>query len=177
MKCLYQVLLLVFTTLISGCAAVEYGLILNGHRGDLMSLNAERGKRFYDIYLDTLFFSPPNSSVARKHLKEHGFPDFIYCEGQLSNYLIYDNENPRIFHFDQWPIGFLKVSPIAITGLPLPARQQLSLIKQQVQQIERQELEQLSLIKQQVQQIERQELEERWKNEYLLDVSESGNQL
>ena len=113
MKELSNLLLLTMTSLISGCAAVEYGLILNDHSGDLMSLRTESGKRFYDVYLDTLFLSPRNASVARKHLKGHGFPDFIYCEGQFSNYLIYGNEPPRIFHFDTSLIGFLEERLIA----------------------------------------------------------------
>lgn len=37
MKSLLNVLLLVVTILFSGCAAVEYGLIMDAHRGDLMS--------------------------------------------------------------------------------------------------------------------------------------------
>lgn len=170
MKKLSNLLLLAMTILISGCAAVEYGFLLNDHRGDLMSLRTESGKRFYDIYLDTLFLSPKNASVARKHLNEHGFPDFIYCEGQFSNYLIYGNEPSRIFHFDTSLIGFLEISPVTSTSLPRAAQSQLSLIESRRKQQMQQQM-QLELLKKQ--QIERQELEKRWRNEYLLEVSES----
>lgn len=170
MKKLSNLLMLTATILFSGCAAFEYGLILNDHRGDLMSLRTESGKRFYDVYLDTLFYSPKNASVARKHLKEHSFPDFIYCEGQLSNYLIYGNEPLRIFHFDQSSISLLKISPVTASRLPSAVQSQLSLIESQRKQQMKQQMQHELLKKQQ---IERQELEKRWRNEYLLEVSES----
>jgi hypothetical protein len=160
MRQAFHIALLVSTLLLSGCSALEYGLILNNHRGDLMSLRTESGKRFFDVYWDQLLARPLDKSALRKHFKEHGFPDYIYCEGQLSNYLIYmrQKEKLQVFHFKNSIIGTIEIKPIEENALPNNARAQLaSIIEVQKRQLERQELE---------------ELEERWKNEYLLELLE-----
>lgn len=161
MKYLNNVLLLVIAIFSFGCAAVEFGLILNDHRGDLLSLNTETGKRFYDVYFDSLFLSPTNAQKAKAHFQKYGFPDYIYCDGQVNNYLIYRNKQSRNFHFNQSLIGLLEVKAIASTELPYAAQRQL-------ERIENQEL----LEKQR---IERQRLEQRWEKEYQLEVLNSVN--
>ena len=161
MKSLLNVLLLVVTILFSGCAAVEYGVILNDHRGDLMSLNTETGKRFYDVYFDYLFLSPTNAPKAKAHFQKYGFPDYIYCEGQLNNYLIYSNKQLRNFHFGQSLIGLLEVKTISSTKLPYAAQRQLEQIENQ-KSLEKHRKERLSL-------------EQRWADEYQLEILKSVN--
>ena len=162
-KKMFGATLLVCVILFPGCAAVEYGLILNDHRGDLMSLNTEHGKRFYDVYMETLFYSPINASIAREHLKEHGFPEHIYCKGQLSNYLIYVNDEQTIFHFDQSPIGLLKVKRVLEGDLPSNAQSQLL----QVGRLVHQKAQIWQLDEEQVEKIE-----EQWRKEYLEELSD-----
>ena len=172
MKSLLNVLLLVVTILFSGCAAVEYGVILNDHRGDLMSLNTETGKRFYDVYFDYLFLSPTNAPKAKAHFQKYGFPDYIYCEGQLNNYLIYSNKQLRNFHFGQSLIGLLEVKTISSTKLPYAAQRQLEQIEKQ-KSLEKQRIEnQKSLEKHRK---ERLSLEQRWADEYQLEILKSVN--
>jgi hypothetical protein len=182
MKSLTNLLLLVITILFSGCAAVDDGSMLNDYRGDLMSLNEVSGMRFYDVYFDYLFISPSNAPKAKAHFQKHGFPDYIYCDGQLGNYMIYSNDQLKIFHFEQSLNGLLAIKPVAFAELPYTAQNQLeheSYRKSfQKQLTERQGLEdemlqsqQESLEKQQIEvqklKDERQGLEERWRNEYL----------
>ena len=191
MKSLTNLILLVITILFSGCATVDYGSILNDHRGDLMSLNELRGMRFYDVYFDYLFINPSNAAKAKAHFQKHGFPDYIYCDGQLNNYMIYSNDQLKIFHFEQSLNGLIVIKPVAFAVLPYTAKNQLeheSYRKSfQKQLTERQGLEdemlqsqQNSMEKQQIEvQIlkdERQGLEERWRNEYLQELSDLVNQ-
>lgn len=167
MKSRTNLILLVITILFSGCASFEYGTLLYDHRGDLMSLNTKTGKRFYDVYFDHLFFTF-DAPVAKAHFQKYGFPDYIYCEGQFSNYLIYSNDQLKIFHFEQTLMGPLVIKLVTSTELPYTAQTQLkqvSLAKQQ----------KLNYQLQRQQQIDRQKLEERWRNEYLQELSEPVN--
>ena len=168
MKSLNNLLLLVITILFSGCVTLEDGSMLNDHRGDLMSLNELRGMRFYDVYFDYLFINPSNAPKAKAHFQKHGFPDYIYCDGQLSNYMIYSNDQLKIFHFEQSLNGLIVIKSVAFAELPYTAQNQLKQESKrrslQKQQIERQKLED-----------ERQRLEERWRNEYLQELSEPVN--
>lgn len=170
MKSRTNLILLVVTILFSGCAAVEYGWILDDHRGDLMSLNTAKGKRFCDVYFDYLFLSPKNAPRAKAHFKKYGFPDYIYCEGQFDNYLIYGNKQLRIFHFKERLIGLLEVEIISSTELPYAAQRQFEQIEKQ-KTLEKQRMEmqrqEKSLEKQR---IERQRQEQLWKDEYQLEV-------
>ena len=191
MKSLTNLILLVITILFSGCATVDYGSILNDHRGDLMSLNELRGMRFYDLYFDYLFINPSNAPKAKAHFQKHGFPDYIYCDGQLNNYMIYSNDQLKIFHFEQSLIDQLVIKPAAFALLPYTAKNQLeheSYRKSfQKQLTVRQGLEdeilqsqQASLEKQQIEvqklKDERQRLEQRWRNHYLQELSDLVNQ-
>ena len=185
MKSLTNLLLLVITILFSGCVAVEYGSILNDYRGDLMSLNEVRGMRFYDDYFDYLFISTSNAPKVKAHFQKHGFPDYIYCNGQLSNYMIYNNDQLKFFHFEQALIDQLVIKPVAFAELPYTAQNQLehtSYLKSFQKQLtersgpedEMLQSQQKSLEEQQIEEQklkdERQGLEKRWRNEYLQEL-------
>ena len=191
MKSLTNLLLLVITILFSGCATVEDGSMLNDYRGDLMSLDEVSGMRFYDVYFDYLFINPSNAPKAKAHFQKHGFPDYIYCDGQLNNYMIYSNDQLKIFHFEQSLNGLIVIKPAAFAVLPYTAQNQLEYESYrksfQKQLTERQGLEdemlqsqENSFEKQQIEvqklKDERQGLEERWRNEYLQELSEPVNQ-
>ena len=173
MKSLLNVLLFVVTILFSGCAAVEYGVMLVDHKGDLMSLNTARGKHFYDVYLDYLFLVGGNSKAkAKAHFQKHGFPDYIYCDGQLNNYLIYSNDQLKIIHFEESIFGSLEIKPVASAKLPYAARRQLERIENQ-KSLEKERIEnQKSLEKQRKEKLR---LEQRWADEYQLEILKSVN--
>lgn len=105
--------------------------------------------------------------------------------------MVYSNDQLKVFHFEQSLNGLLVIKPVAFAELPYTAQNQLEhescrksfqkrLTERPGLEDEMLQSQQNSSQKQQIEvqklKDERQGLEERWRNEYLQELSEPVNQ-